>query len=470
LLGLSGFPSGADASIAGLPGLMTVHHTGGLFTSWTHNCPTPHPDERPSAVEQVVFESLLDRARARLQVSTEIGRDGIRQRRIMDALAPLFPDLPVGRMVQPMPIAATTVAGGVRYTGPSDVLAAERYTGRLQLLTKCVGRRVEWFGDRATGIIAARRGEEIRISADNVVVAAGTAHSAQLLYASNVRPEALGRYLVDHPLIQANVNLQRRIAEELPDDDPPFTVWIPYSDRHPFQVIVLRGPLVFLPPGGQDSRAVATVAAICAQDSSPDNRLVFDDERLDPFGLPAMTARFALSAADRRRVGEALRETHAICSEFGDLAPGRQPYLWAQGASFHLLGSCRRDRTDDGISVTNAQGRVWGFSNRSAQTLVDKVSTNRRQSQVTFVLSGVRGRCGSASCQGNGAEVRERGCHCRFRCDGYGAGQPAGEHEPARLQGGLLLGEGVRRECQGLGWVSVGGHAGRGVEDSAVDL
>lgn len=80
-------------------------------------------------------------------------------------------------------------------------------------------------------------------------------------------------------------------------------------------------------------------------------------------GLPHVTASYGFTAADRLRIGQAMAEHFLIASDVGEMEPGWSPNLYAFGGSTHFMGSCRMGAVDDGTSVVDGGGRVWGYDN-----------------------------------------------------------------------------------------------------------
>ena len=76
--------------------------------------------------------------------------------------------------------------------------------------------------------------------------------------------------------------------------------------------------------------------------------------------LPEVTVSYGLSRADRLRIGQAMAEHFLIASDVGEIEPGWTPTLYAAGGSTHFMGSCRMGAGDDGSSVVDRFGRVWG--------------------------------------------------------------------------------------------------------------
>ena len=76
--------------------------------------------------------------------------------------------------------------------------------------------------------------------------------------------------------------------------------------------------------------------------------------------LPEVTVRYGLSRADRLRIGQDMAEYLLIASDVGEIEPGWTSTLYAAGGSTHFMGSCRMGAGDDGSSVVDRFGRVWG--------------------------------------------------------------------------------------------------------------
>jgi choline dehydrogenase-like flavoprotein len=93
------------------------------------------------------------------------------------------------------------------------------------------------------------------------------------------------------------------------------------------------------------------------------NRLLFDQDCLDPFGLPCVRAVFCLSPATRERAVQGMAEHFKIAAAIGDLSDGWTMAMLKPGESTHLMGSCRMGPANDGSSVVDEYGRVWAYDN-----------------------------------------------------------------------------------------------------------
>lgn len=93
------------------------------------------------------------------------------------------------------------------------------------------------------------------------------------------------------------------------------------------------------------------------------NRVEFDETATDAAGLPRMRLRYRLSDADRRSIEAAKRSQEAAGRALGDFDAARDSTVLTAGASLHYTGTVRMGPVDDGTSVCDADGRVWGTPN-----------------------------------------------------------------------------------------------------------
>jgi pyranose oxidase len=284
-----------------------------------------------------------------------------------------------------MPVAVTVGEdGALHWTGPAIIAGDLWERPNVELRTGTLARRVLLDGDRATGVevVDLASGERSEIRARAVVVAADAWRTPQLLHASGIRPTALGRYLTEHPQIMAaSVLDEKYVPADAPVDAPvPTTAmeapeggaivpisgvsWVPYAADRPFhgQVMQMDASPVPLDPGvtvrpGQ----VVGLGWFCKKELSPDNRVWFDDDATDEHGLPAIRIDYSLSDADLAAIEAAKVEiaeaTRALGRPLGD------PFVMPPGSSLHYLGTTRMGTEDDGTSVCDPTGRVWGTAN-----------------------------------------------------------------------------------------------------------
>ena len=371
---------GADS----MPNAAMSTNVGGMGAHWTAACPRPVDDEVPDCVEPAVLDEALARAEELLAVTTHAFDGAPLTGAVQRVLGELF-DRPHRRPVGAMPVAVTVGQdGALHWTGPAIIAGDLWQRPDVELRTGTLARRLLLDGDRVTGVevVDLASGERSEAGARAVVVAADAWRTPQLLWASGVRPEALGRYLTEHPQVMAaSVLDEGYVPEDAPVDAAlPVTAaaapgggaivpvsgvsWVPYAADRPFhgQVMQMDASPVPLDPGvtvrpGQ----VVGLGWFCRKELSPDNRVWFDDDAPDAHGLPAIRIDYALSAADTASIEAAKTEIAEAARALG--RPLGDPFVMPPGSSLHYLGTTRMGRADDGTSVCDPTGRVWGTEN-----------------------------------------------------------------------------------------------------------
>jgi choline dehydrogenase-like flavoprotein len=79
--------------------------------------------------------------------------------------------------------------------------------------------------------------------------------------------------------------------------------------------------------------------------------------------MPRFEIDFAYSDADRAAIAAAERAMVELCELFGAFDPATESALLPPGSSLHQTGTVRMGAVDDGTSVCDTDGRVWGFDN-----------------------------------------------------------------------------------------------------------
>jgi len=344
----------------------TVHAVGGRMTLWFNNCPEPAVDERSAAIAASQWPSLLNRARELMNVRRHLAPGSVREARLIDRMHGQLADLPLGRGVQPMPTAATSSAAGVRFAGADDLLLgdADVLPDTAMLLSESVARRIIIRGGHVQGVeVHPIGGGPPQIaSGGTYVIAGGTIGTPQLLFASGVVNPALGAYMMDHPMFATRVELSPDILSGVAADDPSFSVWVPHSDNRPWHTQLSRTPYLEDLPG-VPTRLTGDLISFTGSAPRLENQLLFDGDRLDGFGLPTHTSRFAPDANDWRIIDDMVRDHFELFRAIGVPGRGWTPLLGAWGTSLHLMGTSRIGARDDGTSVADADSRVWGYDN-----------------------------------------------------------------------------------------------------------
>jgi len=225
----------------------------------------------------------------------------------------------------------------------------------------------------------------IRVHADRFVVAAGSILTPQILWNSGVRPRALGRYLTEHPMTFAQIVLSQGIVEgirsdprfaervanvepldtvPIPMNDPPPMVWIPVSEKRPWHCQIHRDSFQYgALPDDIDERLVVDFRWFGMVDPVATNRVTFEDDFNDKFGMPHPTFEFSLGDADRQRAHAMMTDMVDAAQALGGFLTGSEPRFMPPGASLHFMGTHRMGEVDDGTCVTDAYSQVWGFRN-----------------------------------------------------------------------------------------------------------
>ncbi|WP_406438612.1 GMC oxidoreductase [Streptomyces sp. NBC_01613] len=379
---LTGIPPGMYHALAfgedaeAMPHAALAWNAGGMGVHWTAATPWPAGDEVFDFGDPNRWAADLDAARHMLAVTpgaigpTEVGRlvlDVLRQR--YDGIGP------ADRQPQPMPMAVNATARGpMPRTAPGTIFPAIATGGdpAFTLVTGTLATSLLVSDGRIAGARLRRiaDGADSELLADAVVVCADALRTPQLLFASGIRPEALGRHLNEHAFITARVllDLDRfgldRAALPLPraGEFSTDSLWLPHSGAaQPFHGQIMNRTYV-----DEDGRPLAHSVGLSLYapvESRPDNRLVFSETDTDLAGMPRIGLEFGYSEADHALIGRALAEVRSLAEEFGPFDPATECALLPPGSSLHLTGTVRAGVTDDGTSVCDPDGRVWGFDN-----------------------------------------------------------------------------------------------------------
>jgi choline dehydrogenase-like flavoprotein len=362
------FPSGGSGAGPAFRDFKVVHAVGGMFSYWTCNCPTPHPAERAPWISDSEWEGILHRARHLLHVGYDLGAGSLRQKRLIERVNAVVERHELGREIQPMPVAARRHGDRIRFTSVENLLRSENQSNILDIRPDLICRKLLHAGGRATGVLTRSRqdGNDITIRAQVIVVAAGTVGTPKLIAGSGIDAgPALGTYVFDHPAIGSRVVLRKEILADVPNDDPVFTVWIPYTPDHPWHNQICRfptNPTSIEYAAGQTE--TADIFTFSAMDVMAENKFIFDVDRLDPFGLPEVVGQYRLSPGDYEKLARGLEEHLRIAAAIGNLIEHRwAPTFFGPGWSTHLMGSCRMGPKSDGTSCVDIFGKLWSHDN-----------------------------------------------------------------------------------------------------------
>ena len=337
-------------------------NVGGMGTKWSTGTPTPSQAERVPFIARDELDRAIALGEELLGTNKDPRAGDATAHALREKLGAVFnrgrtPD----RFVQPMPLAATPQAdGSLRYHGTDVVLGpmVDEAPERFRILAETVCRRIVHKDGRVSGVELARPGETETafVAAGTVIVACDALHTPQLLHASGIRPAALGRYLNDHYIIS-------QISEMSTDTPMRAMSWIPSTDEFPYSVTIAPASLNTMPVSGDMTGQPIGMGLFVPGDISADNRVVFDDSKLDWKGLPAISIQWRQSDADKKRLEAAKELALGISHLIGRPAPGFATIVLPVGSSLHYQGTIRMGEADDGTSVCDRNSRVWGFDN-----------------------------------------------------------------------------------------------------------
>lgn len=348
---------------------------GGMGVHWTCATPEPNDDERVPFIPEEDLDHAFAEARRLLAVTTL--PENPYGRAIRELVEEHFrSSLPAGRGPAPLPMSAIPRPDGTIYWGGADTVLGDV---SVDLHADTICRRLLVDGDHVTGAEVEHlpSGETTVIEARVVVVAANALQTPQLLWASGIRPAALGRYLTEHLLVYSVVALADEVVvragistpvEEIVKDPTASTIGIPYTqDIHPYRTQIMH--MAHAPIPVDESAITVGPARYVAMGNGvrkfprPEDRVTFTDTELDGWGMPEMTIEYSLTEREFAEVETATRDLRALASAIGTFVPDGEPTLMPNGTSLHYKGTVRMGDDHGAASVVDPCSRVWGFRN-----------------------------------------------------------------------------------------------------------
>lgn len=359
-----------------MPMAAAAWNVGGMGAHWTAATPWPFGDEVFDFGDPDGWNADLETARRVLQVRNVAIGPTTPGKIVLAALGYRYRGIgPADRAPQPMPMAVTPgPAGTLLRTGPSRIfppIAAGGGEG-FTLLPGTLATAIDHDGQRVRGavVLDVESGERSLVEAAVTVVCADTFRTPQLLFASEIRPEALGRYLNEHAFVTGRVlmdldrfglrldTLPRAAEGEFATD----SLWLPQNGpEQPFHGQMMD--TTYLDDAGAALAHSVGLSLYTPVESRAENRIRFVEGETDLTGMPRFDIDFAYSENDRTLIERARTEMAEISLRFGDFDPATESALLPAGSSLHQTGTVRSGVADDGASVCDPSGRVWGFDN-----------------------------------------------------------------------------------------------------------
>ena len=361
----------------GMPAACMSTCVGGMGAHWTCATPRPYASERIPFIPPAELDGVLASAERLLATTTLAFAESPQGAAIRNRLGEVFDsELPEGRKVGILPVAGRGDGDGrVTWTGVDTILGRLLEESRIELRPETLCRELLVRGGRVEGAVVEHRpsGVSATIEASVVVVAADSLRTPQLLWASGIRPPALGRHLTEHPLTFAVVRLDPEIVPLLDKErshrlDPVMSVvTVPFSEEHPFHSQIMHVDRIPFPlPGlveGEAPSGFSTMGWGFRKWPRMEDGIVFSDERNDVFGMPAMTIEYELTRRELAEQERALEHLERGGMALGEFPTGGAPRVMPKGSSIHYMGTVRMGDADNGPSVCDPWSRVWGFDN-----------------------------------------------------------------------------------------------------------
>lgn len=395
-------------------------NVGGQGSHWTCATPSPAFSEKIPFIPDAEWDELIQTAKNLLHVQSAAFADSAVGGAIRSLLSEEFDDeLPEGYGVSTLPVSGDPQPdGSMRWGGTDFVLGPLIEEGnplgeRFELRDLSLVRRVERTGDRVTGVSVEdlRTRETTFVPADLVVVAADAFRSPQLLWASGIRPAALGRYLTEHPVVISTVALDgekmSRFATEAELDaelaqrakhaaDPVAAVnRIPYSEPdHTFSLQVMYTentpfPLPEDSPFQGNRWGFVNMGNGLRKRPRLEDGLTFSDDELDYRGFPNFTVEYELTDVELGEIEAATADLRRVGGALGAFVA--EPRLMPNGSSLHYMGTMRMGDSDDGTSVADPFSRVWGVEGLFVGGNALIPTANTMNPTLTSVAIAVRG-------------------------------------------------------------------------------
>ena len=206
------------------------------------------------------------------------------------------------------------------------------------------------------------------------IVAADTLRTPQLLWASGVRPKALGHYLNEHPFIFCFVELNDDLVDKsLADEYDPSTrteptvgvFWVPFdAPGHPFHGQIMHmdaSPLQIETHG--NPKHIVGLGWGCTKEVRYEDSVTFSETEKDYLGMPKMNIRFKLTKKDHEQIEKAKQIQVRAAAAFGKVFKEGEQTVMPPGTSLHAQGTVRMGESNNGKSVCDSFSKVWDCDN-----------------------------------------------------------------------------------------------------------
>jgi choline dehydrogenase-like flavoprotein len=150
-----------------------------------------------------------------------------------------------------------------------------------------------------------------------------------------------------------------------------------------------------VPLVGDDVPVPGTIVGLgwfCGKDLQASDRIEFDDDATDAFGMPKPRIHYRLTDRDRDSLARAREAIMRAGRSLGEPLDA-EPLMLAGGASLHYQGTTRMGAADDGTSVCGPTSEVWGVAGlyvAGNNVIPTSIACNPTLTSVALSVGGAR--------------------------------------------------------------------------------
>ncbi|KAI0543332.1 hypothetical protein F4679DRAFT_577706 [Xylaria curta] len=399
---------------------------GGMSTHWTGCTPRQHPLERSKLFDDDEWESLYSKCEALFDTNKVNFESSVRHRLVKHVLNNKFQkDFERGyknsrqtkaRTVETMPFAAKQLPGNescIEWSCTATILGdlANPKPGdnRFMLMsqTQCDVLQINPETGKVEGaiIVDLLHNKKYVVRANRYVICGGAVLTAGIVAKSVLKSgrkldefcPALGKYMTEQTMKLCQVVLKQDFIDEVkahsgfldepnqslikdkvvkhrenyPDDPVPFPidefdpqVYTPFSEDYPWHTQIYRDAFQCVePPPIVDPRLVVELRFFGLVESRETNRITWDINNRDVFGMLQPTFWFQMTDHDKSQAEKMKKDMTHIAEYLGDFIPGSEPQDPEPGMALHICGIYRAGEKPSPDSVVSREGKVWASDN-----------------------------------------------------------------------------------------------------------
>ncbi|MFC4768666.1 GMC oxidoreductase [Effusibacillus consociatus] len=195
------------------------------------------------------------------------------------------------------------------------------------------------------------------IKAKMVILSASTFETPRILLNSNIPGEAIGRYLVNHPVVVAHASVKR---DQFPEVLGIATLLVPSSVDRNYQLLAFTDFWSHYEEKPLRKEVNFELHGYGVVEPRVDNYISLDPRRRDEYGVPMLNVQFSYSHKDQDLIRKIYDSLLAFSSTMM-LSLDALPQLFAPGRDNHESGTYRMG-DDPSTSATNRYGQVHGIT------------------------------------------------------------------------------------------------------------